>query len=170
MKANAVANPGFYDQRAAFEWVRNYIWAFGGNPTDVTGMGLSSGGSSMLFQVAAFGGNSTLSFQKVIAQSPAWSPHSNQDEAEQFVQNVTAAVNCSDFSCLQSVDFATLNTAVTSVLQYGYILQPRVDGVFMPELLDVLFTTGKFNPNVQVLVGHEQCTSLPSHLTDYSCR
>jgi len=168
MKANGVANPGFYDQRAAFEWVQNYIWAFGGNPNDITGMGLSSGGSSMLFQIAAFGGNSTLPFQKVISQSPAWSPHSNQVEAEQFVQNVTAAVNCSDFACLQGVEFATLITAVTSVLQYGYILQPRVDGVFVPELLDVMFTSGKFNPNVHVLVSHEQrIPFLPLSLTIY---
>ena len=45
MKSNGVANPGFYDQRMAFEWVQEYIYAFGGNPKDVTGMGLSSGGS-----------------------------------------------------------------------------------------------------------------------------
>jgi hypothetical protein len=55
------------------------------------------------------------------------------------------------------VDFTTLNTAVTNVLQYGYILQPRVDGVFVPDLLDRLYTTGRFNPNVDILVGHEQC-------------
>jgi|SRR5579862_6856424 len=160
MKANGVANPGFYDQRFAFEWVRNYIWAFGGNPSDVTGMGLSSGGSSLLFQIAAFGGTVDLPFQKVISQSPAWSPHDNQIEAEQFVQNVTTAVNCSDFACLQAVDFNALNTAVTSVRNaYGYILQPRVDDVFVVDLLDRMYTSGKFNPNVEILVGHEQRTA-----------
>jgi carboxylesterase type B len=162
MKANGVANPGFYDQRAAFEWVREYIWAFGGNPTDVTGMGLSSGGSSLMFQIAAFGGNGTLPFTRAIPQSPAWSPHDDQVEAEEFVQNVTTAVGCSDFTCLQGVNFSTLNTAVTSVLQYGYILQPRVDGVFVPDLLDRLYTSGRFNPNVEVLVGHEQRNILQS--------
>jgi carboxylesterase type B len=162
MKANGVANPGFYDQRAAFEWVREYIWAFGGNPTDVTGMGLSSGGSSLMFQIAAFGGNGTVPFTRAIPQSPAWSPHDNQVEAEEFVQNVTTAVGCSDFTCLQGVNFSTLNTAVTSVLQYGYILQPSVDGVFVPDLLDRLYTSGQFNPNVEVLVGHEQRNILQS--------
>ena len=159
MKTNAVANPGFYDQRAAFEWVRSYIWVFGGNPTDVTGMGLSSGGSSLMFQIAAFGGSVDVPFSKAIPQSPAWSPHDNQIQAEEFVQNVTAAVNCSDFACLQGVEFGALQTAVQGVLKFGYVLQPRVDGVFVPDLLDRLYTTGRFNPNVDILVGHEQRNS-----------
>jgi carboxylesterase type B len=166
MKTNGVANPGFYDQRLSFEWVQTYIWAFGGNPLNITGMGLSSGGSSLLFQIAAYGGTVDLPFQRAIPQSPAWSPHSNQTEAEEFVANVTVAVNCTDFACLQSVDFTTLySTAMTVANTYGYILQPRVDGVFVPELLDVMYMTGKFNPNVQILVGHEERSSISIKLT-----
>lgn len=112
-----------------------------------------------MFQTAAFGGTVDIPFSKSIPQSPAWSPHSNQIEAEEFVQNVTAAVNCSDFACLQLEEFVALQTAVQAVLKYGYVLQPRLDGVFVPDLLDKLYTSRRSNPNVNILVGHEQRTT-----------
>jgi carboxylesterase type B len=47
----APGNSGFRDQIAALEWTRKNAAAFGGNPKDVTIMGQSAGGMSVLYHM-----------------------------------------------------------------------------------------------------------------------
>ena len=50
---NEGANFGLLDQRAAFQWVRDNIEAFGGDPNQITLFGNSAGGESILFHMTS---------------------------------------------------------------------------------------------------------------------
>ena len=45
------SNTGLWDAQHAFQWVRKYIGAFGGDPEQVTAVGFSAGASVTLFQL-----------------------------------------------------------------------------------------------------------------------
>lgn len=64
---NFDSNCGVSDQILALTWIHNNIKAFGGNPSDVTIMGESAGGASVINMLAAPAVHGY--FQKAIAQS-----------------------------------------------------------------------------------------------------
>jgi para-nitrobenzyl esterase len=64
-------NAGLLDQKLAFEWVRDHIAAFGGDPDDVTLFGESAGGMSATALMAMPSAKGL--FHKAIAQSGAGS-------------------------------------------------------------------------------------------------
>jgi carboxylesterase type B len=51
VQSDGVANAGLLDQRLALEWVQEHISEFGGDPNQVTVMGESAGGGSILHQI-----------------------------------------------------------------------------------------------------------------------
>lgn len=66
-------NAGLLDQRATFEWVKQYIHLFGGDPNNVTVIGQFAGAGSVLHHTTwRSGRNSTENslFKRAIAQSP----------------------------------------------------------------------------------------------------
>lgn len=63
-------NYGLLDQHAAIEWVHNNIAAFGGDPSLVTIMGESSGGTSVAYHLMANARKPEKLFQRAILESP----------------------------------------------------------------------------------------------------
>lgn len=64
-------NAGLLDQHFALKWVQKHISKFGGNPREVTILGQSAGGGSVMTQAMAYGGKQgTKLFQQGIASSP----------------------------------------------------------------------------------------------------
>lgn len=72
---DGVPNAALHDQRFALKWVQKYIAKFGGDPDNVTIMGESAGGGSIVHQLVwQDPEEEQVPFQRAIPQSPAWVP------------------------------------------------------------------------------------------------
>ncbi|KAI9985689.1 hypothetical protein PInf_005088 [Phytophthora infestans] len=129
------ANLCVWDSQHAFEWVQKYISKFGGNPDDVTAMGVSAGGSQVLFQMTRFGGNAPSLFHKAYVVSPGYVPGAGHHH----------------------VNFSTLTSASDDVVDtYTYQMQPRVDGFIIPDTYEANVYQGHFNFSGPCVISHEQ--------------
>jgi carboxylesterase type B len=115
----AVANAGFWDQRAALEWIQRHISRFGGDPTDVSLWGESAGAGSILHHLVAFGGKQPGPplFRKVFAQSP-WNvvQYDRKGRLQQQFQDLAKYSNCKDLECLRNAPAATIKRASFTVM------------------------------------------------------
>jgi cholinesterase len=163
---DGVPNAALYDQRLAFEWVQENIHLFGGDPTRVTVIGESAGAGSIMHQITAYGGaNGSAPFAQVILQSPGFPPVPGNAEQEATFQSVLTQAqslissNITDVATLRDVDFDTLaglNTIVVAKsAPYGtFTFGPVVDGTFVPAMPGKLLLEGKFDSDLNIMVGH----------------
>ncbi|OXH38547.1 sterol esterase [Cryptococcus neoformans] len=176
-RSGGISNVAIYDARKALEWVNTYISQFGGDPDEVTNWGFSAGGSQVMCAITAFGGNKwTPYFKRAVVNSPGWVPGAGHAQAERFLQNVTEYVGgCpSDTSdtieCLRQVSFDILLAASQNITStYSYQMQPRADGVVLPDTAEYLLSIGQFHKDVGVFLGHsahESNTQSTSAVTD----
>ncbi|TKX25000.1 hypothetical protein C1H76_2777 [Elsinoe australis] len=152
-------NAAVRDAEHAFKWTRKYISAFGGDPNQVTAAGFSSGGSQVLWQLTRYGGRAKQLFQRAYIMSPGLNPGAGHHQAEAYWQNVSAAVGCdgSDLTCMRKVPWANLTSASNLVIaQWGYVLQPRNDGDFLPEYYESAFYQKQFNWTGPLVISHTQ--------------
>ena len=96
-------NVGLLDQRKAMEWTKQYIQSFGGNPDHIVLMGTSSGGGSVLHQLAAFNGNTSDLFVGSIASSSYLTNVLPVQDLEYQYEALLTATNCSTVACLRSL-------------------------------------------------------------------
>jgi para-nitrobenzyl esterase len=82
-------NYGYMDQIAALRWVHDNIAAFGGNPDQVTIMGESAGGASVLMLLNAPGARGL--FARAIAQSGGGSDFSLNERISEFSEGKVPA-------------------------------------------------------------------------------
>jgi para-nitrobenzyl esterase len=150
---------GILDQIAAFQWVHDNIAAFGGDPTNVTIFGQSSGGYSMLVHLAS--PPSAGLFSHVIVESAASRAiHVAQPQATADSEGAAVAttLGCTDpstlMSCLRGQSVAALlgavppNTGVVAPETWA----PVIDGYVIPTDPMQAISAGSFT-KVPTLLG-----------------
>ena len=164
IKNDGDLNAGLLDQRAAMNWTRNYIEAFGGDPDHIVVHGASAGAGSLGHQMVAYGGRNDNLFVGAIAQSPYYQTEMNVSELEWQFDLFVADSACNGTSdvmvCLRKQDVTVLQKADYSSPFPGHKEQPRhawgptIDGDFLQDYPINLFMQGKFI-NVPLMVGDE---------------
>lgn len=154
---DADLNTGLLDQRAALEWIQNYIHAFGGDRTNVTIWGQSAGGGSVVAQTIAQGNKGEKLFRKAMDSSPFWAKTYRYDdpENEALFEQVVQAVGCQgemdEVACLKSVDVQSLRDVslnLSTSHQYttsSYTWGPVIDDSFLSKPLSEVVSREELN-------------------------
>jgi carboxylesterase type B len=156
--AGGVSNAGLYDQRLALKWVQKHIHLFGGDPSQVTLMGQSAGGASVMHQMTAYGGHEAFPFSRAVAHSPAWPPVARpyaQDNITHWYLEELSVSSIEEARNVSSEVAMRANKAYVGSAEYAnFHFAPVPDGVFSPTLPGLAFLTGGYAKNISVLVGH----------------
>ncbi|KAF4897560.1 Carboxylesterase patB [Colletotrichum viniferum] len=157
--SQADGSPGIiYDQRLALEWVQEHTHSFGGDPEQVTVMGGSAGGGSIVHDITAYGGLKPATFARAIPLSAGWIPVTSQYEQDNstnsFLQflNVTSVQEARN-SSTEEVILANAKAVGSSkwiLTAYGTV----IDGGLVPALPGISLLKGEFDHNVSVITGH----------------
>jgi len=147
-------NYGLLDQIEALRWVNSNISAFGGDPSNVTIAGESSGGLGVMFLMAAPDARGL--FSKAITQSAymiSW-PELKQAKcgeaaAESIGSNLAAKLQKPDIAALRAMDAQVLTEAAVAA---GYVPAATIDGQVLPGQLVEVFDRGEQAP-VPLLAG-----------------
>ncbi|GKT46605.1 carboxylesterase patB [Colletotrichum spaethianum] len=159
-----VSNLGLHDQRFALEWIQENVHLFGGNPDDVTVIGESAGGGSILHQLTAYGSTSGAPFKRAILQSPGFEVNTGAkkqilaynkalDWASYFSNSSVTTLNDLkqlSFEVIEKVNQITVATTYWGSFGWG----PVADGAFVPDLPGVLLSNGKYDSSVEIFGAH----------------
>ncbi len=145
-------NQGLLDQRAALEWVRDNIAAFGGDPDNVTIFGESWGGLDVCLHMVSPG--SAGLFHRAISQSNGCTTHLREvGAAAPAVQELVSSQGCAAspdvLTCLRQVPASTLAN------RYAFAwpgVESHIDGGFLADQPRTLFDSGAFS-KVPYLLG-----------------
>ncbi|KAF7324202.1 Carboxylic ester hydrolase [Mycena kentingensis (nom. inval.)] len=161
-------NVGLRDQRAGLEWVQRHISAFGGDPEQVTILGESAGGASVIMQTVAFGGKKPVPFKRVVAQSIGFGPTNTNAQTNSFFEQAASFIGCptsgpASMPCMRKASVGALIGAVNHIRNGAFA--PVIEGpsdprstttdAFLVDLPSRLIHAGAF-PNVDFVGGH--CT------------
>ena len=72
MEVQGLPKVSLYDQRAALQWIQDYVHLVGGDNGQVSAWGESVGAGFIFHQLTAFGGTQDPLFSKAMLQSPAF--------------------------------------------------------------------------------------------------
>ncbi|KAI5853187.1 carboxylesterase family protein-like protein [Morchella snyderi] len=160
---DAVSNAALHDQRYALHWVQKYIAEFGGDPDNVTIMGESAGGGSVLHQMIwQDKEEEKVPFKRAIPQSPGWVPNAGGFKAADDLQDATykrflRETGCLTLACLRAAPSWLIKRANMRLIRdspHGtFTFGPAVDRKYIPDLPGRMLRDGKFSKDLEVLVG-----------------
>lgn len=143
-KSGEGANFGLLDQRAAFQWVRDNIAAFGGDPEQVTLFGNSAGGESILFHMTSPGSQGL--FQRAIVQSGLGGRDLLESSAS--FDRERASTPIADLRALTASDIIAWGTPS---LYRGF--GPIIDGIVINSSIEAAFRARLQTP-VPLIIGY----------------
>ncbi|KAI1394302.1 alpha/beta-hydrolase [Hypoxylon trugodes] len=171
LKDRKSLNVGMRDQRAGYQWVKDNIAAFGGDPDKITSFGLSSGGTFSSLHLMTFGGEQGVPFNQVWAMSgpPGTALNITSDATEIHTHAVAEQLGCEHdgdeekiLECLREVPVDKLTETATaySVNNHPpgglFTFIPSIDGDFLPDRQSVLYKAGKFVKGIPMVFGWTQ--------------
>ncbi|RPA95802.1 alpha/beta-hydrolase [Choiromyces venosus 120613-1] len=161
LSENTVPNAGIYDQMFALEWVQKYIPLFGGDKEQVTVMGISAGGGSIMHLISAYGGRGSVNFKRAIPLSPGFYPmmaHASSEKIYKLFESL-AGCTCSDIECLRAAPSSTIQQANSALfatnLSASSGVGPVLDGNLVPDIPAYLFLRGLFHKEVEIMVSDD---------------
>ncbi|EKG17965.1 Carboxylesterase type B [Macrophomina phaseolina MS6] len=159
MENEGVPNAGFWDQRAVFQWVQDYIGLVGGDPTNVNAWGESAGAGSILHHLTAQGGTLDPLFKKAVVQSSAFQiMWDRKGGLERGFQNFSALAGCEGqgLDCLRAADPETLDTAneafIRSAPLSAFNIGPSADGDYVRQLPMLELASGNYWKGLESLI------------------
>ena len=159
MEEQGLPNAGLYDQRAALQWIQDYIHLVGGDPSHVSAWGESAGAGSIMHQLVSFGGTQDPLFSRAVMQSPAFAfKFDRKGGLEQVFQNFTQLAGCAGqgVGCLRAASAQTLQTANTALNEQGpagtFAVGPSTDGNLIRQLATLELASGNFYKNLDSLI------------------
>ncbi|KAH8834779.1 alpha/beta-hydrolase [Flagelloscypha sp. PMI_526] len=153
-------NVGLLDQRAAIEWVKRHIAAFGGDPDKITIYGESAGAASVVFQLVAYGGSKPVPFRAAVIQSIGERGFRDDATLNASFANITKWAGCTSptgsgsesLACLRTAPLSSIVDAINNLTNNRWDPVPDGPNGFLPDIPAKLVKQGRFAP-VDVIVG-----------------
>ncbi|KAJ8130842.1 hypothetical protein O1611_g2784 [Lasiodiplodia mahajangana] len=172
LKDQKSLNVGMRDQRAGYQWIKDNIEAFGGDPNRITTFGLSSGGTLSSLHLMTYGGERGVPFTQawVMSGPPGTALNITSDATEIHTYAVAENLGCklkdsedeAILACLREVPMDKLTEAAMaySVANHPpaglFTFIPSVDDDFIPGRQSTLYKAGKFVKGVPMVFGWTQ--------------
>lgn len=141
MENEGLPNAGLYDQRAALQWIQDYIGLVGGDKAQVSAWGESAGAGSIMHHLVSNGGTQDPLFRKSVMLSPAFAfSFDRKGTLEYTFQNFTALAGCAGqgVACLRAASADALDNANVKLNEAGpmgtFAVGPSTDGNLIRQL------------------------------------